>query len=210
MPKQTTTNAAARKKKIFIILAIIASLFILTLLASWLTRNQSLYDPNKDDVNAKVSAVSNTFDIEQRQPIYSKTEDQDCKQNSVGWLGKSTECSFQGWKIYKDNKGAASDLKKADTIIQGMGFKYKSGSLTGEKTATISYDDFDGLTVKLLFYRPDERKITAADYLKIPINDIQFDANDYAFGISIYAPYWSCSQDNWLRSCPTPPSNVKN
>jgi hypothetical protein len=208
MAKSVIKTSQQKNRKIIpIILVVVAIIFAAVIF--WTTRNQSLYSPNKDEVISKVDTVNKVFEISEELQIYADKKDEGCIESSVGWLGKSTQCSVRSWKFYKNNKDAAADLKKANSFIQGMGFKYTSGDLSGKTSATISYESFDGLTVHLLFFRTDERPITAAQYTGAPI-DAPLGDNDYLIGMKVYAPYWSCSQNNVFQPCPTPPTSPKN
>lgn len=180
---------------------------ILCSAAFWLTRNQSLYTPEKKDIQAKIEKTINAFKAE-GELVYSSIEDKACTTGAIGWLGKTTQCVFKGAKYYKNNKNALVDLRMTDKRMRELGFTNIDGdALNVERPNIFMYDSKDGLSVRREFFKLDQDSTTTAkDYLAT-LKDIPLNADEYIYGIFVYAPYWSCSLTSWFEQpCPSPPT----
>lgn len=181
-------------------------ILIVCLAAFWLTRNQSLYTPQKNEIHARAEKIMSAFNDES-ELVYSSLKDEGCTKGDVGWLGKTTQCVFKGDKYYKNNKNALADLQKTDKLLRKRGFVIAEGvALSIDYSRTFMYNSKDGTTVHIAFFKLDERNITAKDYLAIP-TEIPLITKEYIYGIKVYAPYWSCSSASWFQQpCPSPPT----
>lgn len=196
-----------KKQKSIKGLAIWWLIFIgIILLLIWIFSNKSLYTPNKDHIKSNVDGIISQVEI--GTPVQKSFVDKGCAESDIGWLGSSYQCSFEANIYFKGDGSVSTDFDRINQALRHKGFQIKTDAdISLEKSATVRYEPHENTTVYFKVFRPDGRE-TAREYLRID-TDIPVESNEYIYGISVQAAYWSCSSGAmWEAKCPDPPSST--
>lgn len=198
----------------------IAIVVVAVILGIWAVSNKNLYVADKKKVETEAKDVLATASSNDA-PVYAHFEDVGCSTSDIGWLGTHIGCGFSGSRYLKTKDNAAGNLHAIDSRLRTLGFQLHQDNvldgnassqaaklLSGEDSVLLTYDSPNSYVTTFLSYFKGQTDLTAKDYLHIPI-DVALTPDEYVYGVSVKATYWSCSVTSWLElPCPSPPSNA--
>ncbi len=223
MATKSKENAERSTQSRRIRLLIILGLILVAGVAVWfLTRNTTLYTPNKEEIRVQVEAALGVASLPD-DVVYSDVQDQGCdSRNSVG-VATYIHCDFAAHRYYKGRGNLGDDLKKVDTAFTAAGWRREPyTSRTAEEIKQV----LNGTLDQLICYYPKSSTSPAAclgtyedpthwsaaalwqlirDHKINPLVD-----DEYLYGVEVQAGYWSCSNNSFfVQPCPSSPSKPK-
>ena len=186
-----------------LILAVVTLVLIVGFLLIWsLYHNTSISNQDKEQLYSKLGSLRSSINLP-GELIYDKLQDAGCSSDAVG-LQVSYSCGYSGYKLYKNNKDVAGDLREAKAQVLGLGFE--------ELLANKRYhNNGDKILLDLLSYGAGVRDIDYTIKDLIDNGKLAAPANgEYIYGFRIGATYASCTNESFFKQpCPQPPSEPK-
>lgn len=198
------------KARLFLIIIGSIILFCGIYIWNFASEQRSLYAPNKNEIQAELKLSLDTLQPK-NEVVYFRTVDE-CTKGDLGWLGSRYSCAIRSWKLFKGQGDPLADMQQLDDSLRSRGLtraNIQPASLLFERGVSYKTKDFYSFDTNLKIFAPKAQSSeTARSFFNLSA-DIPLDNKEYAYGVSIYALYWSCSVNSFIQLPCIPPSPIK-
>lgn len=210
------SQAKNTRLTVVIVVAIIATLSLLWLL----TRNDSTYAVNRDDIKRSVQSTLDKVSPPFGKQVYSDVVDLGCDDSASVGLAHITSCNIAGYRYFENRGSLSTNMKALDGTLTQAGWKKNANSaehdaqvLNGVQADQVLYtQDETGRTSLTLESYSSQNPISGSSISNL-INAKKIAVpNDGGtlFGVSVTETYWACRDESIFKlPCFSPPSAVK-